>query len=136
MAFSDTGILSFIPAASSDRELVWVNDRGVVESVSVFLRAYEKVSLAPNGDQIAVSIESQTRGHPEANADVWLYDMSLGTLTQLTFNGMSTMPQWFPDSKRLAYLKYDPGERMNDLRCLYIDGSCTSDSARVKFSFQ
>ncbi len=132
MAFSDTGLLTFIPAAPSNRELVWVNDRGLIEPVGAPLRAYEELSLAPNGKQIAVSIDSQNKDNPGANADIWLYDIPRGTLTQMTFNGMSVLPKWLPDSKKLAYLRYDPGEKMPDLRCLYVDGSQEEDRfARV-----
>ncbi|NQV35325.1 MAG: PD40 domain-containing protein, partial [Phycisphaeraceae bacterium] len=136
MAFSDTGVLTFIPAASSGRELVWVDDRGLVEPVGAPSRAYENVNLAPSGKQIAVSIDSQNEDYLGASADVWLYDIPRGTLAQMTFNGLSFRPQWLPDSSQLTYLRYDPGEKMQDLRRLYVDGSQEEDSlARVSEYF-
>ncbi|MHC4509225.1 MAG: protein kinase domain-containing protein [Planctomycetota bacterium] len=126
LTYSNTGILAFIPAASSNRELVWVDDRGLVEPLRAPRRAYEGISLAPGGTQIAVSIDSQYP-NPDISADVWLYDIPRGTLTQLTFNGMSTVPQWLGNSRQLAYLKYDPVEEMHDLLCLHMDGSRDED---------
>jgi serine/threonine-protein kinase len=122
LAHSSTGMLAFIPAASSDRELVWVDDRGLVEPLGAPHRAYEGMSLSPDGTQIALSIDSQ---YPNSNvsADLWLYDITRETLTQITFNGMSTVAQWLGDSIRLTYLKYDPAENMHDLLFLYADGS-------------
>ncbi|MHC4171687.1 MAG: protein kinase domain-containing protein [Planctomycetota bacterium] len=126
LACSSTGILAYIPAASSDRELVWVDDRGLVEPLGAPHRAYNSVSLAPDGTQIALSIESQ---YPNRviNSDIWLYDIARVTLTQLTFNGLSILPQWLDNSRQLTYLKYDPAEdpveEMHDLLCLYVDGS-------------
>jgi serine/threonine-protein kinase len=122
LAHSSTGMLAFIPAASSDRELVWVDERGLVEPLEAPHRAYENVSLAPDGTQIALSIDSQYP-NPSVSADIWLYDIARGTPTQITFNGMSTKPQWLGSSSQLTYLKYDPAENMHDLLCLYADGS-------------
>ena len=127
LAFSDTGLLTFIPAASRDRELVWVDDRGVPEPVGAPSRAYEQVSLAPDGQKIAVSIDSQNRDNPGANADIWLCDLPGGRLTPMTFNGMSILPKWLPDSKTLTYLRYEPGEAMPDLRRLTVDRSRQED---------
>ncbi|MHC4594138.1 MAG: protein kinase domain-containing protein [Planctomycetota bacterium] len=122
---SNTGILAYIPAASSDRELVWVDDRGLVEPLGAPHRAYDGLSLAPDGTHIALSIESQYP-NPYVNADIWLYDITRATLTQLTFNGMSIVPRWLGNSRQLTYLKYgqqDLAEEMTDLLCFYTDGS-------------
>jgi serine/threonine-protein kinase len=123
LTYSNTGILAYIPAASSDRELVWVDDRGLVEPLGAPHRAYNGLSLAPDGTHIALSIESQYPGR-FPNSDIWLYDIPRATLTQLTFNGVSALAQWVGDSRQLTYLEnYDPAEEMFDLLCLYTDGS-------------
>jgi len=133
---SNTGILAYIPAASSDRELVWVDDRGLVEPLGAPHRAYEGVSLSPDGTKIALSIDSQYP-NPSVSADIWLYDIPRATLTQLTFNGMSIIPRWLGNSRQLTYLKYDPAEEMHDLLCFYTDGSGDEELlARVPGIFQ
>jgi dipeptidyl aminopeptidase/acylaminoacyl peptidase len=114
--------LAFIPAASQDRKLVWVDDRGQIEPLEAPPRAYEGVSLSPNGTDVALSIDSQYP-NPDVSSDVWLYDIAGATRRRLTFNGMSTVPQWLGNSRQLTYLKYNPAENMNDLLCLYVDGS-------------
>jgi serine/threonine-protein kinase len=121
-ACSRDGMLAFIPAASSDRELVWVDDRGLVKPLEAPHREYKSVSLSPDGTHIALSIASQ-HPHPIFNSDIWLYDIARETLTPLTSNGLSTAPQWLGNSGQLTYLKYDPNEEMHDLLCLYTDGS-------------
>ncbi|MHC4633517.1 MAG: protein kinase domain-containing protein, partial [Planctomycetota bacterium] len=122
LTYSNTGILAYIPVASSDRELVWVDDRGLVEPLGAPHRAYDGLSLAPDGTHIALSIESQYP-NPQVNSDIWLYNIPRATLTQLTFNGMSGVGQWLGNSRQLTYLKYDPTEGMSNLLCLYVDGS-------------
>ncbi|MHC4191132.1 MAG: protein kinase domain-containing protein, partial [Planctomycetota bacterium] len=96
---SNTGILAYIPAASSNRELVWVDDRGLVEPLGAPHRAYNGLSLAPDGTHIALSIESQYPNR-SPNSDIWLYDIPRETLTQLTFNSLSMLPQWLDDSRQ------------------------------------
>ncbi|UCC96989.1 MAG: protein kinase [Phycisphaerales bacterium] len=119
LAYSNTGILAYIPAPSGDRKLVWVDDRGLVEPLAAPDRAYNSVSLSPDGTQIALSIESQAFVH----SDIWLYDIPRATLTQLTFDGLSMLPQWLDNSRQLTYVKHDPAEEMYDLLRLYTDGS-------------
>jgi serine/threonine-protein kinase len=135
---SNTGILAYIPAASSDRELVWVDDRGLVEPLGAPHRAYDGLSLAPDGTHIALSIESQYP-NPYVNADIWLYDITRATLTQLTFNGRSIVPRWLGNSRQLTYLKYNQqnlAEEMTDLLCFYTDGSGDEEPlARVPAMF-
>ncbi len=116
---SNTGTLAYIPAPSSDRKLVWVDDRGLVEPLAAPDRAYNSISLAPDDTQIALSIESQAFVH----SDIWLYDIDRVTLTQLTFNGLSMLPQWLDNSRQLTYARHDPAEDMYDLLRLYTDGS-------------
>jgi serine/threonine-protein kinase len=131
LVYSNTGILAYIPAPSSDRKLVWVDDRGLVEPLAAPGRAYNSISLSPDGTQIALSIESQAFVH----SDIWLYDLARVTLTQLTFNGSSMLPQWMDNSRQLAYVKYDPAEDMYNL-LLYMDGSRDEELlARVSWYF-
>jgi Tol biopolymer transport system component len=35
--------------------------------------------------------------------DIWVYDLSRGTLTRLTFEGANSRPLWTPDGKRIAF---------------------------------
>jgi Tol biopolymer transport system component len=94
------------------------------------------VSLAQNGKQIALIIEAQGENSSNETGDIWLYDISIRTLTQMTFDGLSSLPQLLHDSNRLTYLRYDPSEKMNDLQCLYLDGSQEEEHlARVSKNF-
>lgn len=126
MAISNTGILTFVPAASRDRELVWVDDRGrVVEKLEAPPRAYSQVALAPSGDLVAMMIGAQDARRTIGN--IWLYDIAREAPTQLTFDGLSSLPQFLNsgdlNDERLTYLQFNPREEKNDLKCLYLDGS-------------
>jgi serine/threonine-protein kinase len=129
LAYSNTGILAYIPAASSDRELVWVDDRGSVELLGAPKRAYQGVSLAPEGRQIALSIQSQNL-NPYASGDIWLYNIPRSMPTQLTFNGTSILPHWVDNPRNFTYLRFYPAQDILELRCLYVDGSRTEGLLR------
>jgi Tol biopolymer transport system component len=119
LAFSSTGTLVYVPAPQRNRKLVWVDDRGRIEPLAAPAHAYNSVSLAPGNARIGLSIESKA----SVQTDVWLYDIPRSTLTPLTFDGLSMMPQWLDSPQELAYLKSDPLTFMCDLSCLYVDGT-------------
>ncbi|HEX6739895.1 MAG TPA: hypothetical protein VF310_16575, partial [Vicinamibacteria bacterium] len=57
---------------------------------------FREPRLSPRGDRIALRI-----GPPDA-AEVWIYDLASGTLSQLTFGMNPWHPSWTPDGKSLA----------------------------------
>ena len=53
--------------------------------------------------EIAVTVGGQ-------NTDIWVYDISRGTLTRVTFDGTAAAPVWSPDGKRIAYASFKNGQ--------------------------
>ena len=122
IACSNTGTMVFIQAASSERELVWVDDRGQVEPLGAPRREYGAVSLSPDGTQVALSLEAKSIISP-FDSDIWLFDIARGILTQLTSDTLSGLVQWLDESRQLAGLRYIPAENKCDLLRFYVDGS-------------
>ena len=103
--FSHTGSLVYLAGAQAiERTLVWVDRNGAVEALGTPPRAYDRPSLSPDGQQIAVAIAGETN-------DVWIYDIPRGTLTRLTFEGNNTGPVWMPDGERIVFLSVRGGPR-------------------------
>jgi serine/threonine-protein kinase len=73
---------------SGTGKLSWVTRDGQVKNVLPDARGFSNPSLSPDGRQIAVAI-SENRG-----ADVWVYDLQLGTLSRATNTGTVTSVQW------------------------------------------
>ena len=96
---SESGALVYFPrgasAIGSDRTLVWVDRQGAVEPLALRPRVYDDPRLSPDGQRLAVQID-------EANSDIWIYHISRGTLTRLTFE-QGNLPLWMPDGKRVAF---------------------------------
>ncbi len=102
---SITGTLAYVPAAAGSRQfeqrLVWVDRQGKIEPLQAPARFFNvqagDTRLSPDGKHVATTIDSGTQ-------QIWIYDVALGTLTQLTSEpGSSLDPVWTPDEKRVAY---------------------------------
>jgi serine/threonine-protein kinase len=98
---SKTGSLAYLSenASASDGNLVWEDRKGQVKKLPAPARIYVSPRISPDGQRVAVSIFS---GSSLFRADVWLYEISHGTLTRLTFNEQSAEPVWSPDGKQIA----------------------------------
>jgi eukaryotic-like serine/threonine-protein kinase len=81
---------------SNRRRLETVDRRGVVTPFAAPLQAYRAPRLSPDGRRLLVTIEGSTE-------DLWIYDITAGTLTQLTFGVNAAMPIWTPDSQRVTF---------------------------------
>jgi dipeptidyl aminopeptidase/acylaminoacyl peptidase len=94
---SPQGSLVYVSASGAtqavERRLMWVNRNGTEQSLAAPARGYLSPRISPDGRKLALEIDDQ----------VWLYDLSLETLTRLTFEGANGNPSWTPDGKRIAF---------------------------------
>ena len=98
-AFSWNGSLAYVPAGAHQlqRRLVWVDRKGEAQPLPAPVRPYANAALSWDGKQVAVTIAG-------GMYENWVYDLSRGTLTRLTSEGVSNMyPVWSPDGKRIVY---------------------------------
>jgi eukaryotic-like serine/threonine-protein kinase len=98
-AISDNGTLVYIPSAGSteDAQLMWVDRNGVARAALPMSRRFEHPRLSPDGRRVAVDIR-------ESNIDVWVGDLTRGTLERLTFDEREDeSPVWHPDGARIAF---------------------------------
>jgi Tol biopolymer transport system component len=113
------------------RRLVWVSRDGVEQFLAAPPRNYEAPRISPDARQVAVSVRGE----------IWLYDLSRETLTQLTHQGNkneSNRPVWTPDGKRIAFCSDTEGPQ--NIYWQLADGSgglerlTTSESTNVPIS--
>jgi serine/threonine protein kinase/Tol biopolymer transport system component len=100
-AVSSSGALAFEPAQAapvvSQRELVWIDRQGRVQSIPLKPRAFANPRISPDGARIAVT--SNDDGH-----DVWIYDIVKESLVRLTFGpGSEADPVWTTDNKHVLF---------------------------------
>ncbi len=105
-AVGGDGSLAFVPgtAVAAESKLVLTDRKGVATELPLPPRQYRFPRFSPDGTKIAFSIGSG-RG---ADDEVWIYQLSGGGLTRLTFSSGNFCPIWSGDGRRLAYVSARP----------------------------
>ena len=102
---SNTGTLIYVPGRGrpdmqnegSEKVLVWVDRDGNEDPIPVPPRPYDWVRLSPSGELAAAEIRGE-------NNDVWVSDLSRGTLSRLTTNpAFDAVPLWTTDGLRILF---------------------------------
>jgi serine/threonine protein kinase/Tol biopolymer transport system component len=97
IAVSRTGTLAYVQVTGS--QLVQVNRLGVARQLLAGPGRYEGPRLSPDGDRIALGVRDVSGA-----TNVWVFRPSLNTLTRLTNDGKSLLPEWIGESKRIAWV--------------------------------
>jgi Tol biopolymer transport system component len=96
---SASGALLYLPGGifpDSERSLVWVDRAtGAVQTLPVPTKAYLSPRISPDGRQVVV----WTQG----DRNVWLHDLTSGTLSKLTSEGRNARAIWTLDGKHVTY---------------------------------
>jgi hypothetical protein len=107
-------------SVAAARTLVWVDRLGSEEALAAPPRSYIQPRLSPDGTRVAVTIEDQ-------DTDIWVWDLALRTLAQLTFDPAGDFgPVWTPDGRRLVFFSQRAGEQ--GLFWQLADGTGTAES--------
>jgi serine/threonine protein kinase len=84
----------------TESTLMWVDRRGDEQALTAPQRRYVGPRISPDGGRVAFSVGDSTQ---TLNYQIWVYDLTRGTTTRLTFDGANSKPIWTPDGKRLIY---------------------------------
>jgi eukaryotic-like serine/threonine-protein kinase len=81
----------------AERNLVWVDRKGVVAPVGTPLRrTYAFPRLSPDERHLVVVLEG-------IQNNLWMYGFAAKTLNRLTFEGNNGWPVWTPDGEKVTY---------------------------------
>ena len=96
-AFSRDGLLVYLSTRGpSQRDIVWVDRRGSVQSLGMPARPFAYPRLSPDDQQVVF-------GTGSGRLDIWLHHIARGTLTRLTYDHTNARPIWDPDGKRITF---------------------------------
>ncbi len=126
--------------ASALRQLMLVSRSGQATPLGSEPRAFDNPRFSPDGRRIAVTI----RVTDGPGRDVWVFDIAQRSWSRLTTDGLSDLPIWTPDGRRLVYasnsdlwwVAADGSERAESLYVANggrIPGSVTPDGRSVVF---
>jgi serine/threonine protein kinase len=104
---SQTGTLVYQSGETSGGwNLLWFDRDGKQTGAIAQVDRYLSPVLSPDGKRLAVMIFAGGMGI----GDVWIFDLTRGTSTRLTFGGDShTNPVWTPDGKDIVYASTQKG---------------------------
>jgi len=95
---SESGSLLYVPGGlfpDPERSLVWVDRAGAVHPLSLPPRAYLSPRLSSNGRRVVV----WTQG----DRNIWIHDLTRGTMTRLTSEARNARAIWTPDGTHITY---------------------------------
>jgi serine/threonine-protein kinase len=99
-SLAPSGSLLYVPSlnlAGGGRTLVWVDRDGREEPLRTGPMPFASARISPDGSRVAVPIIGD-------NPDIWIWDLTRETLTQLTFDpAVDIDPLWTPDGSRIVF---------------------------------
>jgi serine/threonine protein kinase len=100
-AVSNTGVLSYVRAQSSLRQLTWYNRQGKALEHVGEPAMRDELSLSPDGTHVA---EGRSSGDGIRDWTVWQLDLTRGVSSRLTFEySRANSAVWSPDGKQIVY---------------------------------
>jgi serine/threonine protein kinase len=122
-AVAGNGTIVYLPGrdVQEERGLMIVDRRGAARALGDH-RAFETVSVSPDGSRVAVTVIA-------ANDSLWLTDLDRPSFTRITFESENSRAVWSPDGSRIALARHQGGEP----RQVYVmpsDGSAAPEQLR------
>ena len=140
-AVSREGASVYLPSVQWSARRLVVVDAGSQTPLAAPPHAYVTPRLSPDGKRVLLGIADR-------DEHLWSYDLSAGTLTQLTFEGASRAPAWSPDGERVIFASNRNGalnlfalpaggpgstERLTTSESLQLPGSWSPDGNVLAF---
>jgi len=99
-AIARNGTLIYRPAGTSvtEREYVWVDRDGRIETVTRAGRQTGVMQISPDGKRVVV-----TTGLGPGDGELFVYDFARDSMTRLTFDGSRIGGTWSLDGKRILH---------------------------------
>src|SRR5439155_7535634 len=114
VGISQVGSIVYVSSLPPNRALVWVDRGGVEQAFRMPNHAYSAPRLSPDGRRLAVLVAGERH-------DIWIFDLSRGTLSRLTSGWDHEPPIWTPDGHRLTFESGPPG--VFNIHWMPVDGS-------------
>jgi len=131
VAVSGDGTLVYVPgvAAATASPIDWMTRDGQTSVLRAAKADWTSPSFSPDGQKLALDISEGKR------RNIWVYDWTRDTLTQLTFEtGQDRQPVWTPDGRRIVFSSDRAQPGVTNLYWVNADG--TGEVTRLTESSQ
>jgi serine/threonine-protein kinase len=120
---ADNGTIVYLQGrdVQEERGLMIVDRHGAARELGDH-RAFETVSVSPDGTRVAVTVIA-------ANDSLWLTDLDRPSFTRITFESENSRAIWSPDGTRIALARHQGGEP-RQVYLMPADGSTTPEQLR------
>jgi serine/threonine-protein kinase len=94
-----TGTLVYLAGqgAAQTWPVVWLDSSGKMQPLIAATSAYSTPRFSPDGRRLALVMNTSS------SSDIYVYELERGTMTRLTFGGLSQLPVWTPDGKHIVF---------------------------------
>jgi len=98
---SRDGTIVYVPYTDAvvKSRLVWVDESGKSQPLPIEAREYLMPRLSSDAARLLVQVTG-------ANDDLWLYDLTRGSRSRLTFSSENMFPVWGADGSSLLFCRY------------------------------
>ena len=143
-AVSRDGTSVYHPRVSSSGRRLVVVDGSSHTPLAAPPHAYVNPRVSPDGRRVLLGVADSAE-------NIWSYDLSAGTLTQLTYEAANRVPIWSPDGQRVIFSSNrggalnlfaapasanGPADRLTTSDSLQLPGSWSPDGAALAFMEQ
>ena len=143
-AVSPSGTTVYHPDVPRSARRLVIADGRTQTPLAAPPHAYVTVRVSPDGRRVLLGVSDEAE-------HVWSYDLTAGTLTQLTFEAANRLPIWSPDGQRATFSSNrngalnlftapasadGPAERLTTADALQLAGSWSPDGEVLAFMEQ
>jgi serine/threonine-protein kinase len=102
LALARDGTLVYAPGTDAGvSQLVWIDQRGKIDTLPFPRAGYGSFNLSPDGKRILIRVQSAS-----GRGELWVLDIDKGSQTRIPTIGTPLYAHWWPDNTRILFSEF------------------------------